>query len=176
MFSDEPSVLRVGGVHDSVAAPPELDTAFTAIENAANETVEVPSLTRIVMFEYVPTFELLGVPDRRPVVVLNVAHDGLLAILKVSLLPFGSLAVGVNAYALPAVTERDGEPLIVGGAFDEPPALTAIANTGREAVVLPSLTVILMFEYVPTLLLVGLPVSWPVEVLNVAHDGRFVIE
>jgi hypothetical protein len=144
--SDEPSVLRVGGVHDSVAAPFELDTAFTAIANAASETVDVPSLTLIVTFEYVPTFELLGVPDSRPVVVLKLAHDGLLAMLNVSVLPFGSLAVGVKAYAFPAVTERAGEPLIVGGEFVEVAARTEIANAGSEAVVLPSLTVILMLE------------------------------
>jgi hypothetical protein len=142
-----------------VAAPLELDTAFTAIVNAASDTVVVPSLTRIVTFAYEPTFEALGVPDKRPVVVLNAAHDGLFAMLNVSALPFGSLAVGVNAYALPAVTERAGEPLIVGGELPDVAALTAIEKAGSDALALPSLTVILMFEYVPTLLLVGLPAS-----------------
>ena len=66
------------------------------IANAGSDTVEVPSLTRIVMLENVPTFELLGVPYKRPFVVLNVAHEGLFAMLKLSVLPFGSLALGVN--------------------------------------------------------------------------------
>ncbi len=90
-------MLRVGGVQLSVAAPDELEAAVTAIENAGSDTVLVPSLTRMVTLAYVPTCELVGVPDRRPVVVLNDAHDGLLAMLKVRVLRFGSLADGVNA-------------------------------------------------------------------------------
>jgi hypothetical protein len=35
-----------------------------------------------------------GVPERRPVDVLNVAHEGLLVMLKVSGSPFASFAVG----------------------------------------------------------------------------------
>ena len=143
--SDEPSTLRVGGVHDKAAAPDELDGAFTVIEKAGRETVVVPSLTLIVTFEYVPTLAVPGVPDNFPVVVLNEAHEGLFVMLNVNVLPFGSLAVGVKAYALPAVTERVGEPLIVGGGLLEA-ALTAIEKTGSDAVALPSLTVILMFE------------------------------
>ena len=38
----------------------------------------------------------VGVPLNRPVVELNVAHAGLLVILKVNLLPSGSEAVGVK--------------------------------------------------------------------------------
>jgi hypothetical protein len=44
----------------------------------------------------VPICELEGVPERRPVEVLNVAHVGLFEMLNVSLSPFASLAVGVN--------------------------------------------------------------------------------
>lgn len=40
----------------------------------------------------------------------------------------------------------------------------------------PSLTLMTMFEYVPMLPVLGVPVSAPVEVLNEAHDGRFAIE
>jgi hypothetical protein len=49
------------------------------------------------MFVNVPTLELVGVPDKRPVDVLNAAHDGLLEMLNVSLSPFASLALGVKA-------------------------------------------------------------------------------
>ena len=46
------------------------------------------------MFEYAPTLPLLGEPERAPVVVLKVAHDGLFAMLNVSLSPSASLAAG----------------------------------------------------------------------------------
>ena len=75
---------------------------------------------------------------------------------------------------MPAVTDRAGDPLIFGAVLVELAALTAMENTGSDAVVLPSLTEILMFENVPVA--VGLPVSLPVDVLNVAHDGRPEIE
>jgi hypothetical protein len=42
------------------------------------------------------TLALVGVPERRPVLPSNVAHDGLLAMLKVSVLPSGSDAAGVK--------------------------------------------------------------------------------
>ena len=74
------------------------------------------------------------------------------------------------------MTLRAGEPLIVGGEFELVAARTEIENAGNDAVLLPSLTLITMFEYVPTLLLVGRPLSVPVEVLKLAHEGRFVIE
>jgi len=57
----------------------------------------LPSLTEIVMPLLVPA--AVGVPASLPVDVLKVAHEGLLAILNVSASPFGSFAVGVNAYA-----------------------------------------------------------------------------
>jgi hypothetical protein len=37
--------------------------------------------------EYVPTWLAVGVPERRPVAVLNVAQDGRLAIENVSVWP-----------------------------------------------------------------------------------------
>ena len=66
----------------------------TWIENAGSATLAVPSFTEITMFEYVPTFAAAGVPLRRPVHVLKLAHDGRLEIAKRSLSPSGSLAVG----------------------------------------------------------------------------------
>ena len=77
--------IVVGAVHDSVALP--LLGAVTVIENAASEALAVPSLTLITMFEYAPACAAVGVPDRRPVVVLNVAHDGRFWMLYVSVSP-----------------------------------------------------------------------------------------
>ena len=48
------------------------------------------------MFEYVPTWASAGVPDSIPVVLLNVAQEGLFAMPKLSDWPSGSDAVGVN--------------------------------------------------------------------------------
>ena len=50
---------------------------------------------------------------------------------------------------------------------------TTIENAGSEAVRLPSLTLMPMFEYVPVCALLGVPDSLPVVVLNVAHAGLF---
>ena len=40
--------------------------------------------------------------------------------------------------------------------------MTVIENAASAALALPSLTLMTMFEYVPTLALVGVPDSWPV--------------
>ncbi len=65
-----------------------------------------------------------------------------------------------------------GVPLMVGGAA----AVTVIVNGASEADAVPSLTEIVMLANVPTFAEVGVPVSWPVVVLNEAHAGLFVIE
>ncbi|HEV2443505.1 MAG TPA: hypothetical protein VGT07_13355 [Steroidobacteraceae bacterium] len=84
------------------------------------------------MFEYEPTFEALGVPVSVPVELLKVAQLGVFVIENVSVLPLGSVVVGVNVYVCPAVTLADGVPEIVGG--PEPPAaVTFTENEGREA-------------------------------------------
>ncbi|HEV2443506.1 MAG TPA: hypothetical protein VGT07_13360 [Steroidobacteraceae bacterium] len=41
---------------------------------------------------------------------------------------------------------------------------------------MPSLTEMPIFEYVPTLELLGVPLSWPVEALKAAQLGMLVIE
>ena len=74
LLSDEPSVFRVGGVQLSVAEP--FAVSLTAIENAGSVADALPSLTLIVTFAYEPACALVGVPDRRPVDVLNVAQEG----------------------------------------------------------------------------------------------------
>lgn len=140
-----PSVLRVGGVQLSVALPlPPDDAAETTIANAGSEAVDLPSLTRIVMPLLVPA--AVGVPASLPVEVLNDAHEGLFAMLKVSASPFASLAVGVNAYAVPTVAEVPGVPVIVGAEFEPDPdePETVRLNQGRAAEETPSEAMIMM--------------------------------
>ena len=91
--------------------------------------------------------------------MLNVAHDGRFWMLNVSVSPLGSRAVGVNVYAVPERTDVAGEPLITGAPLVEPDVRTVSVNAGKEAVVRPSLTRMMMFENVPTLELAGVPES-----------------
>ena len=66
----------------------------TDSENAGSDADAVPSDTEMMMFENVAMSVSAGVPDRRPVVVLNVAQAGRFWMLNVSVLPSGSLALG----------------------------------------------------------------------------------
>ncbi len=70
------------------------ELGVTTIAKLARLAVDVPSLTAMVMFEYVPTCAEFGVPDSSPVDVLKVAQFGPLAIANVSALPAASLALG----------------------------------------------------------------------------------
>jgi hypothetical protein len=54
-------------------------------------------------------------------------------------------------------------------------AITAIEKGASVAFVRPSVTLIVMLENVPTLDAVGVPVSFPVDVLKLAHAGLFEI-
>ena len=65
-------------------------------------------------------------------------------------------------------------PLIVGARLEVAP-VTVIANGVIPLLVRPSLTRISMFAYVPTCATVGVPVSCPVTLLKVAHDGRLMM-
>jgi hypothetical protein len=115
------------------------------IPNAGKDAVKRPSLTVMTMFENEPA--ALGVPLKRPLAVSNVAQLGRFWIVKPSVPPSGSLAAGVNEYALPAVTEVDGVPLIVGARFVGGGAVTLIAKAGSmTGVTRPSLTPILISE------------------------------
>ena len=80
-----------------------------------------------------------GVPDNTPVTVLNDAQPGRFCTLNVSGSLFGSDAVGTNEYAVPAMTDDDGVPPIVGVALG---AFTVIENSGSVSLRLPSLTLI----------------------------------
>src|SRR5262245_11608587 len=114
-------------------------SATTSISNGRSVASAMPSVTVIAMFAYRPA--AAGVPDRRPVDALKVAHDGLLLIRNLSVCPSASDALGWKAYAVPAVTLAGGVPLILGAAFD---GSTVIEKGGRAAVAIPSLTVIVM--------------------------------
>src|SRR3970040_1517641 len=90
---------------------------LTAIANAASWALAWPSLTLIAMLLNVPTSALVGVPCRRPVLDVNVAQVGRLVMLNVNVWPLGSLAVGVNVYAVPTVAVVAGVPEMIGGTF-----------------------------------------------------------
>src|SRR5688500_3896210 len=100
--------------------------------NAGNDTLAVASDTEITMFPEVPTSASVGVPVRRPVVVLNAAQDGMPSMRNVSVLPSGSDAVGWKRYAVPSVSEVSGVPLMFGGRLAG--AFTRIVNAGSETV------------------------------------------
>ena len=71
-----------------------LPALLTTIAKAGSCEVTLPSLTLITMLLNVPTLEDVGVPCKRPVVVLNVAQAGRFVIENVNGSPSASLAVG----------------------------------------------------------------------------------
>jgi hypothetical protein len=88
--------------------------------------------------------------------------------------PSVSLAVGVKLYGAATLIEVTGCPEIVGGALG---GLDTVMEKGaNDADATPSFTVMMMFEYVPTFAVAGVPASWPELVLNVAHAGLPEIE
>jgi hypothetical protein len=89
-----PTVALVEGVPEMTGARFVVVPAVTLIENAAKLADRLPSDAVITMPELVPTCELLGVPLKRPVVLLKLAHVGLFAIENTSGSPFESCAVG----------------------------------------------------------------------------------
>ena len=162
-----PSVFCVGACQLIVALPVAGAVLVVVIENAGSEAVAAPSLTRMTMPLATPA--AVGVPDRRPVAVLNVAQLGRLSIVQASVSPFASLALGWKEYCVPTVAVVDGVPLIVGAVFAA--ALTVIVKALNDALVLPSLTLITM--PLVELVAVGVPLNRPVAVSNVAHAGRW---
>ncbi len=66
-----------------------------------------------------------------------------------------------------------GVPVIVGAVLGG--ALTVIANEGSDVVARPSVTLMTMPDVVPTFAVVGVPLSRPVVVLNVAQVGMPVM-
>jgi len=104
------------------------------------------------------------------VLALNVAQVGRFAIVKVSASLSASAAVGWNAYAVPCFAFVAGVPLIVGGRFVVG-AVTLMANAGRAALALPSLTLMTMPAKLPVVPVGGVPVNAPVCMLKVAQAG-----
>ena len=66
-----------------------------------------------------------------------------------------------------------GVPVMVGAVLGG--ALTVIANDGSDVVARPSVTLMTMPDVVPTFAVVGVPLSRPVVVLNVAQVGMPVM-
>jgi hypothetical protein len=91
--------------------------------------------------------------------------------LNVNGSPFESWAVGLKEYGCPAIADVTGAPLITGGLFV--PARTVMEKGASEALAAPSDTVITMLEMDPAE--VGVPLSLPFRLLNLAHAGLFAI-
>ncbi len=161
----------VGGVHVSVAEPNA--TACTVSVNAGSEAERSPSLTLMTMPVVAPMCCRPGVPWSRPVAGSNVAHAGAFVMLYVSVSASGSAPVGANEYCVPCSTDVAGVPLIVGARFGG--SLTTIENGASWALSCPSLTLMVTFANVPTLLAVGVPCSRPELAVNVAQVGRFAM-
>ena len=115
-------------------------TSATVIVNAGSAVPALPSLTLMTMFAFEPA--TVGVPESWPVAVLNAAQLGRFWMLKPSVSPFASLAVGRKLYADPTFALAEGEPLIVGAVFVGVCVvvafLTVIVNAGSETVLAPS--------------------------------------
>ena len=165
-----PAVAVVGGV-------PEIDggtfgTALTTIENVASCAVPpCASLTPMTIPENVPTFAAVGVPDNRPVAVLNVAQAGRFVMLKVNAPPRDRWPSAERIRGARG-DSVGGAPVIVGGWFGA--ALTT-SRTPRASVALTVADADTMFANVPTLAAAGVPCSRPVVVLNVAQLGWLVM-
>ena len=71
--------------------------AATVMENAGSVTVELPSLTVMRMFAYVPAWATLGTPYSVPRRDPNEAHEGLFWMLNFSGRSVFRNTVGVNA-------------------------------------------------------------------------------
>ncbi len=113
---------------------------------------------RDVMFAVVPTLVPDGVPVNAPVAVLNTAQDGLLVIARKSAAGHPDRwPPGMKEYAVVACTVVGGVPAMVGARFGT--ALTVIENAGKAALSAPSLTAMVMLEYVPTFVLAGVPTA-----------------
>ena len=95
-----PATSLAGGVPEivggNVVEVVVLVLASTCMGNAGRVALFQPSLTAITMFEYMPTLLAEGAPESCPVLLLKVAHDGLLVIAKTKVRPEVSVAEGVN--------------------------------------------------------------------------------
>ena len=168
----DPPLLTLAGVALRLTVG-ATTAAFTAIANADNDADVLPSLTLITIPEVLPTSAAVGVPLSCPVAVLKLAQGGWLVIENVKVLPDGSVVVGVKEYAVPTGALVFGEPEMVG---PETPAATVTAKAGSEALATPSLTLMTIPAEAPTSLAAGVPLSCPVAMLKLAHEGLWVME
>ena len=76
------------------------------------------------------------------------------------------MSVEPSVFLVGAVHDSVTEPMPDTG-------VTLIEKALRLRVALPSVTLMTMFPYVPTWLVVGVPESRPVDGLNEAQPGRF---
>jgi hypothetical protein len=125
--SGSPSASRAVGLKEyalAIVAVPEgepeivgatLDLDVARSEKAGSDFLLTPSLTLMAIPFHKPT--VLGVPESMPVAVLKLAHEGLLAMVKVSVVRSGSAAVGRKLYCEPTNTQVPGVPEIVGARF-----------------------------------------------------------
>jgi hypothetical protein len=150
----------------------ELDTVML---KALKEVVALPSLTLMMMLLWVPV--ALGVPAKVPVEVEKVAQLGLFWTLKPTESPFTSFATGRKLYATPTLAVVGGVPAIAGALLVVVVlVLTLIVKAGKLTVLLPSVVLITMLEYVATCELLGVPLKRPVLLLKLAQLGLFEIE
>jgi hypothetical protein len=89
-----PKLSEVVGVPEIVGGRLVGVCAVTVIAKVGSDALACPSLTLILMLENVPA--AVGVPANPPLDAVKVAQAGLFWMLKVSVLPSGSLAVGVK--------------------------------------------------------------------------------
>jgi hypothetical protein len=80
----------------------------------------------------------------------------------------------VKLYAAPTATDVAGVPLIVGGEFVVLADVTVRVNEASDAEREPSDTLIFTPDVVPVEL--GVPLSFPVDVLKLAQEGLFAME
>ena len=121
---------------------------LTVMENGGSEaTPPLPSLTLMMMFEYVPTSALVGMSDNWHLVLLKTAHAGGFWIEQRRVSPFGSEIVAMKLYQTPTLAVVGGVPEIRGGELPpEVEPVTVIENAGSQAVDVPSVTPMRMFE------------------------------
>src|SRR5436190_14279477 len=103
------------------------DAVMTSMLNGASSATACESDTSMVIMPVVPTSDSVGVPVIAPVLGAKLAQLGLFWMLKVSVLPLGSAACGVNEYCEPATICVVGVPPMTGGRLLGPPVLPSSA-------------------------------------------------
>ncbi len=110
----------------------------TTMVTAGRELVYCPSVTETLTFGYEPTWLAFGVPPMRPMLGLKLAQAGRFCTRKVSVLPSGSLALGLHQYAAPAVALVAMAPLMIGGRLAVWAAASEAANAHSRIAATPA--------------------------------------